>query len=104
MELSFFHLDSINDSYARFPFILEAQALEGLECRVSFCSAGNMVNKNGSNGPEREAFFRALGKDIRQVYACTQRHSRTVFAVDRNSLNNGPQGDGLVTADPEICL
>jgi YfiH family protein len=106
MGLYFFHLNFSLEApfHARFPFIFEDHPVPGMGCLISSRAAGDMVYSAGDRNPRREAFFRSLGAEPAAVYACTQRHSRDVLAVDRNSPNSGPPGDGLVSRDFRVAL
>ena len=95
---------SFSDNRAVFPFIFEGQPLEDVFCALSARSWGNVLDKHNGKYPLREAFYRSFGYAPERCYACTQVHSRTVTAVSRDSPNDYPEGDGLVSSDPEVAL
>ena len=83
---------------ADFPFIIDNRVLDH-RCIISSCFAGNM-----NEDANRHRFFSDLNIKSEYVYACKQIHSQNVFIVDRDTPNNYPEGDGLISCDSGILL
>ncbi len=95
---------SFSGDAARFPFFYEGQPLEEPFCALSSRSFGNVLELNDGQYPVREAFYRSQGYDPLHCYACTQTHSRRVIIIDKHTPNTYPEGDGLLTLNPELAL
>jgi YfiH family protein len=92
------------DDVARFPFYFEGEKLEKPFCALSSRALGNVLELSEGTYPIREAFYKSCGYNQNQCYACTQIHSKRVILVDKNTSNNYPEGDGLLTRDSELAL
>lgn len=103
MHLYPFSIQSSHDT-ARFHFYFEGEKLERSFCALSSRSLGNVLELRDGHYPVREKFYQSQGYNPSLCYACTQIHSRDVLVVDKDTPNNYPKGDGLLTLDSELAL
>jgi YfiH family protein len=89
---------------ARFSFIMDGRPVPGPVCAISSRSAGNMVYSPQQNNSARDRLFTTLGLEPRRVLACIQSHSQKVLAAAGDTGSGDLAGDGLVSADPSVCL
>jgi YfiH family protein len=104
MHLYPFSIDFSNNNVARFSFYFEGKKLENPFCALTAQSFGNVLDCENGRYPIREKFYQSLGYNPYLCYACTQIHSQNVLIIDKDTLNNYPEGDGLLTIDSELAL
>jgi YfiH family protein len=86
-------------AYARFPLMMNGEAVNGMGCAISSRSAGDMRYSGGN----RERFFQSLGLDPDRARSCAQIHSRVVLNAD-NSFVNQSKADGMTCKDRDVVL
>ena len=86
---------------ARFPLMMDGEAVPGIGCAISSRAAGDM--KHSGDGANRERLFQSLGLDPDQARSCAQIHSRIVLEAD-NSFTNQSEADGMIARDRGIAL
>jgi YfiH family protein len=100
--------------FASFPFIVDGRPADGVSCRLSSRSAGDMVYSGetlteggetapGAPNPARLSLFREMNLDPATVIGLRQIHSREVLVVDRRR-RPGAAADGMLSAGRETVL
>jgi YfiH family protein len=100
--------------FASFPFIVDGRPADGVSCRLSSRSAGDMVYSDealagdgkpapGGINPVRLSLFREMNLDPALVLGVRQIHSREVLVVSRHNRPGAP-ADGMLSADRGIVL
>jgi YfiH family protein len=87
--------------YARFPLMMDGEAVPGVGCAISSRAAGDM--KHSGRGTNRERLFLSLGLEPDRARSCVQIHSRIVLEVD-DSFANQSEADGMIARDRGIAL
>jgi YfiH family protein len=83
-----------------------ALTLQGMPigCAISSRSAGTMSLRAPEGSLHRHRLYTSLGLDPMQVFTCTQVHSREVLVLEPESPREGPQADGMISRNPQVCL